>query len=281
MVQLDAFSKVKEACDQMITDLKRQQDEEVQLKASCSSDLNANEKVTYTTSETLKDIQDKREALEEAIENFEEEIKEAQEQIRVTNIQVKKASLLRKEENQNFQQDLNDERAVQKVLSMAIARMKEVYKSPGGSLLQRDSPVSPVQFKPTKKNDGGSPVVSLMEQIVEDSKQVEKDAEADENSNQVNYMKFVNDAKETVDLLNQAISDKSDKKTMAQAELAQVKSHEDSTQEALSDLHDVVVDLHKQFDFTLQNFDIRQKARLQEIESIQNAKAYLSGMQDE
>jgi len=36
-------------------------------------------------------------------------------------------------------------------------------------------------------------------------------------------------------------------------------------------------DLHEQCDFVLKNFDIRQKARLQEMEAVQAAKAILSG----
>jgi hypothetical protein len=37
------------------------------------------------------------------------------------------------------------------------------------------------------------------------------------------------------------------------------------------------VDLHKACDFILQNFDIRQEARDQEIEALAQAKAILSG----
>jgi len=36
-------------------------------------------------------------------------------------------------------------------------------------------------------------------------------------------------------------------------------------------------DLHDECDFVLKNFEIRQKARLQEMEAIQAAKAILSG----
>jgi len=40
-------------------------------------------------------------------------------------------------------------------------------------------------------------------------------------------------------------------------------------------------DLHEQCDFVLANFAIRQKARTQEIEAINQAKSFLSGMQDD
>eukprot|EP00971_Amphidinium_carterae_P118957 2356839-Amphidinium_carterae.1 len=41
----------------------------------------------------------------------------------------------------------------------------------------------------------------------------------------------------------------------------------------LEDLAAVSEDLHTQCDYFLKNFDVRQKARLQEIEAIQSAKA--------
>jgi len=36
-------------------------------------------------------------------------------------------------------------------------------------------------------------------------------------------------------------------------------------------------DLHAQCDFVLKNFSIRQKARMQEVDAIQQAKSILSG----
>ena len=47
----------------------------------------------------------------------------------------------------------------------------------------------------------------------------------------------------------------------------------------LESLAGVAADLHKACDFTLKNFDIRQEARGQEIEALQQALAILSGMQ--
>jgi len=280
MVQLDTFKAVKKACDDMIKDLKAEQQVEVNTKSNCKGDLGVNEKETYTTSEELADIQDKIESLEDKITKLEDEIKEMQDQVKDMNIQIKQASLDRKKENEVFQQAVSDERAVQKVLSMAADRLKEVYKSPGGAFVQQD-PVSPVQFKPTKKNAGGSSVVSLIEQIVEDSKKVETDLEAAETSSQQNYATFVRDAAATLQSLNDSIDEKNDFRSQANVELSQAEAHSSAMQDALSSLHDVARDLHEQCDFILDNFDIRQKARLQEIEAIQKAKAYLSGMTDE
>eukprot|EP00415_Alexandrium_ostenfeldii_P003050 UN3050 len=50
-----------------------------------------------------------------------------------------------------------------------------------------------------------------------------------------------------------------------------------STISELESLADYKADLHGQCDFVMKNFDVRQKARLQEMEAIQAAKGILSG----
>merc|ERR1740138_476404 len=72
-VQLDAFSKVKKAIDDMVADLKGQQEAEVEKKDYCNSKLDENEKMTYTTKEALADLKDKIAGLESALEKLSEE----------------------------------------------------------------------------------------------------------------------------------------------------------------------------------------------------------------
>merc|ERR1719414_2436165 len=107
--------------------------------------------------------------------------------------------------------------------------------------LMQQDPNPPVQFQPYKQNAGALPVIGLMEQIDERTKA----------------------------------------KAAAEVEKAETEASKDSTETQLESLAEAAADLHKQCDFVLKNFDIRQKARLQEIEALQGAKALLSGMQDD
>merc|ERR1740117_1088083 len=115
----------------------------------------------------------------------------------------------------------------------------------------------------------------MMVQIVEDSKKVEQQAISSENEAQQAYAVLVTDAAAAIKALETSINEKSDGLAQAKSQKEYEESSETSTTGTLEDLLDYKADLHEQCDFILKNFDIRQKARLQEIEAIQKAKAFL------
>merc|ERR1719375_788706 len=230
-VQLDTFAKIKQVMDDMIAKLKEQQESEVKHKEYCLTELNENEKTTYTTQQALADLKDKIAALEATIEKLTEEIADAKQQIADTEVEVKKASEMRKGENAMFQEEVSDQRALQQILKKAIARMAKVYKA----LLQED-PTPPVHFQPYKKNAGASPVISLLEQIVGDSQKVENEAVATENEAQTAYSDFVNNADASIKSLNAAIETKTKAITAAEVELEDTKALKQSTEGQLEDL---------------------------------------------
>merc|ERR1719253_1617102 len=80
-VQLDAFTKVKKAIDEMVADLKGQQEKEVAKKALCTKELDDNEKMTYTTKEELADLKDTIKGLETTIQKLTDEIAAAKVEI--------------------------------------------------------------------------------------------------------------------------------------------------------------------------------------------------------
>merc|ERR1719158_10169 len=119
-IQLDAFTKVKEAMDQMVTELKEQQKEEVELKEFCTTKFNENEQQTYTETEEKEDLEQKIDGLVSDIERLTKEIAEAEETIKTTEIEIKKASEAREKENAEFQTTVADQRATQVILKKAL-----------------------------------------------------------------------------------------------------------------------------------------------------------------
>merc|ERR1719267_441680 len=251
-VQLDGFGKVKEAMDKMVADLKKEQQEEVELKQFCEKEFNQNEKETYENNEQKEDLEEKMDELEALIKKLDEEISDAKNQIEETQIGVKKASQTREEQNIEYQATVSDQRATQTILTKALGKMKS--------------------------NAGASPVIGMIEQIIEDSKATEADAISTEKEAQANYETFVKDSNNLIKSLTDAITEKTDGIASSKTEAENAKSDHTATVEELELLAEHKAELHGQCDFTLSNFDIRQKARLQEIEAIGQAKAILSGM---
>merc|ERR1719375_741077 len=190
-VQLDAFTKVKEAMDQMVKELKAEQAEEVKLKEYCTTEFNENEQQTYTKTEEKEDLERKMDQLTTLKERLTKEIEEAKTTIANTEIEIKKASEAREKENAEYQTVIADQRATQTILKKALAKLEGFYKK---KALLQEGQTPPVHFQPMKKNAGSSPVMGMIEQIIEESVAVENDAMAAEKEAQAGYETFVKDS---------------------------------------------------------------------------------------
>merc|ERR1712194_895956 len=231
-----------------------------------------NEKTTYDKNELRKDLEIKIDQLATLIKRLEDEIQAAKGQISNTEVEIKQASQTREGENAEFQSIVSDQRATQSILKKALQKLKDFYvKNIGKAVLaQRSAQEPPVKFNSYKANEGASPVIGLIEQILEDSKALETETTSAEFQAQADYEKFVKDSNDLIKSLQQAVTDKSKAIAAANGDMAGASSE-------LEDLQAYEADLHGQCDFTMKNFDIRQKARLQEMEAIQAAKSILAG----
>jgi len=276
-VQLDSFTKVKAMMDEMVAQLKKQQQEEVEFKAYCTKELNENEKAVYAKNQEKNELEAQIETLEALLETLAKEIKEAKAQIAETQIEVKKASQAREEENAAFQSTVADHRATQTILKKALTRLEDYYVKAKGSKLVLAQQEPPVKFNAYKNNAGASPVMGLIEQIIEDSKKVESEATAAETQAQADYESFVKDSTALIKSLDEAVGAKTKASATAESELAESKGDHEAAVGELESLAAYEADLHGECDWVMKNFEIRQKARLQEMEAIQAAKAILSG----
>jgi len=277
-VEIDDFAEVKKAMDKMVADLKAEQAEEVQFKAYCLKELRANEKLNYTKTEEKEDLEAKIESVEEAIQKYTEEIKEANTKIAENEKAMKEASQAREAENKEFQTIVADQRASQGILKKALGALKSFYDKK--ALLQQgqgSAQIPPVKFTDYSKNQGAVSAMGLIEQIISDSAALEKETTAGEAGAQADYEQFQKDTTAENKRLDELVVFKTKAISDAKVELSETQSEHSATVEELVGIAQTISDLHGECDFTLKNFDIRQRARLQEIEAIQAAKAFLSG----
>merc|ERR1719310_1847706 len=75
--QLDGFGKVKAAMDDMVAELKTEQQEEVEFKAYCEKSFDENEKATYTKTDEKEDLEGKMSELTNLIKSLNEQIEAA------------------------------------------------------------------------------------------------------------------------------------------------------------------------------------------------------------
>merc|ERR1719473_770653 len=94
-IGLDSFTKIKEAMDKMVGELKQEQEEEVKFKTYCNKELNQNEKDTYNKNEQKEDLEALIQKLTKLIKKLKEEIADNKAQIADTEVAIKKASQVR------------------------------------------------------------------------------------------------------------------------------------------------------------------------------------------
>mmetsp|Transcript_20884 Transcript_20884/g.44611 ORF Transcript_20884/g.44611 Transcript_20884/m.44611 type:complete len:816 (+) Transcript_20884:107-2554(+) len=282
-MQIDSFEKVKAMMDKMAAQLKKEQAEEVKFKEYCHTQLDETESAAQKKAMTKSDLEAKVGLLEGSVQKLGQEIAATKEQIKATALEVKKAGQSREEANAEFQAVVADQRAAQAILKKALLKLKDFYGKKnagpeGVALLQtQHDQAPPVQFSDYSNNAGASPVISLMEQIIKDSGTLEGEAMTGESKSQAEYEQFVADGKALTKELQGAIVSKSDAAAAAKLEAAAAAEDLESTTGELKALAELEADLHAECDFTLKNFEVRQKARLAELESLQAAKAILSG----
>merc|ERR1719321_2289350 len=91
-VELDAFTKVKAAIDDMITTLKAQMADEVKKNDWCKESLQENEMSTMKAKDLKADLEAKAGELESTIKRLSEEIEEANLEISRLQVALQRAS---------------------------------------------------------------------------------------------------------------------------------------------------------------------------------------------
>jgi len=278
---LDSFEKVKAAMDQMVEELKKQQEEENKQKDFCNEEFTENSKQERGATFKKEDLNTTIQNLDNEISTAKAEIATAQKEIARIQVEVKKAGEDREKENKQFQTEINDQRATQEILQRVLARLNVFYKknkeddaAAAPALIAQTPPKS---FGAYKSNSGANPVFSLIEKIVADSKASEAEAINDEKSSQKDYETFVSDSNANIASLQRQVISKSDAVGSAEEDKGQAVADYEFTLSEIEKLANYRADLHGSCDFLLKNFDVRQEAREQEREAISQAKAILSG----
>merc|ERR1719262_1648032 len=277
-LKLDAFSKVKQNIDEMVVSLKQESADEVADRDQCTKDLNMNSRQAAAKADAKADLDAKIASLESEIADLTAAIKALNEETTATQVSMMKANTMRAAENKEFQQTITDQRATQAILEKAVARLKEFYDKKA-AFVQEGAPgeALPPPQKTYAKQDGGGAVAMIMD-VMNESKDLENQAIADETTAQAAYEGFMKDSNKLITANTESVANKSEAKAKADSELALAKGDLKTTVTDILSLDDMAKSLHDQCDFLLDHFTERQAKRSQEIDALNQAKAIFSGM---
>merc|ERR1719401_2999318 len=281
-VKLDAFTRVKKMIDEMVSQLVKEKADEIKHKDWCTEEFNANQLQTEKKEREKKDLIAQIQDLEATIDKLKREIETLKSEIAEMQVQLKRAGEDREKQNKKFQSTVSDQRETQRLLKAALVHLQDFYGKGAGevqSLLQQEpvGPPPPPGFEEYKHNAANGGVMNLIQQIIEDAKAMEAEALRSEEDSQKAYEDFVKETNASIESKSRDIINKSDAKAGAESDLVEAQKEKSSVLLDLEHLSNYNAELHQSCDFVLDNFDLRQAARDQEVEALRQAKAILSG----
>eukprot|EP00933_Yihiella_yeosuensis_P072356 TRINITY_DN80733_c0_g1_i1.p1 TRINITY_DN80733_c0_g1~~TRINITY_DN80733_c0_g1_i1.p1 ORF type:complete len:695 (+),score=264.47 TRINITY_DN80733_c0_g1_i1:124-2208(+) len=290
--KLDGFKRVKEAIDEMTEALKKQQADEVKHRDYCVAEFQQNELATQDNTRSKQNAKAQLAALQLSKKAAEDAIKVAEAAIAEMQKQLKKAEENRENENTEFQQVVADQRVTQKLLKEALVVLRDFYAKPvedKAALVQvrnhKQAPgeakgESPEDFKGYRENKRGSGVMLMLQQILQDTAHMEKEAHTAEANAQETYESFVKSTSESVGAQEKEIEGKMEEKAGIERDIVNTEDELKGREETLAELGDAKSALHEECDFTLRNFEVTQSARQGELDALQQAKSMLNGARE-
>jgi len=277
-VRLDAFTKVKKAIDDMVTQLLAEKEDEIKHNDWCVNELNTNRNDLEQTERDRSDSEASIQSLTSTIKQMTEEINTLTKELDTLAVELKRGGEDREKANNEFQVTLQDQRETQGLLRKAIDVLKGFYEKAkkGTGLVQKTVVEPPTGFKSYKNKDGGG-VVGMLEQVFRDSREVEKEAIHDEEEGQKAYEQFVKESNQSMIAKTAQRVTLQDERAAKKEEKSEEESNHANLMTELEQLNNNRADVHSSCDFVMKNFEIRQKGRDEEVQALRQAKDILSG----
>jgi len=257
--KLDGFELVKEKVDLMGAALKKEQADEVTKKEYCLEELNENRMDTEKKQRSDEVLTAKQDQLKMKLADAVEQMKALETDIAEMKKQQKLSAQNREKENAEFQRVVQEQRQTQDLLKKALTVLGEFYNKP--ALIQVPS----------------SGVMLMLQQLIADAKEMETESVYAERESQQDYEAFGKDTTASIETKSKAMTDKAEEKAKAESNLVMTRESKEGVEAETEKLQDTAIQLHETCDWSLQNFDARQKARSDEMEALKQAKSYLSG----
>jgi uncharacterized small protein (DUF1192 family) len=266
----------------MVTQLIKEKEDEIKHKDFCTAGFNDNGKAQEHKARDIDELDAETAQLTSTIDELTKSIGVLQSEIKEMQLQLKRAGEDREAENKDFQATVADQRETQKLLTSALNVLKAVYAKKflqvgTSKRLVQPGPPPPPGFGEYKKAGGAGGVLGMLEQIIADAKQLETEAIKAESDGQKAYEVFLKDSNKSIEKKNRDITNKTEEKATAEGDKTAAEEAKDAALNEQQQNKNEEAALHKSCDFVLQNFDIRQAARDQEVEALRQAKAILSG----
>merc|ERR1719456_1403314 len=139
-------------------------------------------------------------------------------------------------------------------------------------------PPPPETWGAYQKKDGKSNgVLALMDMLIKDLADGITESKHEEETAQKDYERLMAESQTTREQNVESIASKEAAKADLDTKIETTKEKKASQETDLANIKGYITQLHAQCDFLIDNYDLRKAARVNEVESLKNAKGVLSG----
>jgi len=288
------FEKVIGMIDEMVANLKKEQEDDEAKKEYCEKEFDESEDKKKELELKVSDSVTAIEELEGSIATLTEEIAALGAGIKALDKAVTEATEIRKEENADYKELKQSDTAAKEILGMAKNRLNKfynpkLYKPPPAeepTLVQISShtskkgapPPPPETFGPySKKTEESTGVIAMIDLLVADLDKELQEAGVMEEDAQKEYEEMMAESATKRADDSKSMSDKTALKASEEEALMTEQETKASTEKELMETLEYIHALHGECDWLLKYFDARSEARAGEIDALGKAKAVLSG----
>jgi hypothetical protein len=291
------MEKVIKMIDDMVVLLGKDQSDDDKSKTFCEDELEKTADEQKAATEKKAQVEAEISEATDAVDALTEEIATLEADIKDLDKSVAQATEQRKEEHADFTESQQLNEAAVQLVEKAKNRLQKFYNPTlykaapktentmeekiieAGTFVQikaHDEEDS-LTFSEYKKSEKSAGVIGLMDMMISEIETDMKDAAYEEKTSQADYAKLMGKSQETRAANSKGIVTKSASKATLEGKLESAKEGLTAVNTDLDLIGQTLGDLHMQCDFLLQNYDLRKEARANEVESLKNAKAILSG----
>jgi chromosome segregation ATPase len=283
------FDKVIKLIDNMVATLKKEQLDDDHKKEYCAAQFDLTEDKKKGLEKSISDLETSIIEAKDSLTTLTGEIDTLEDGIKALDKQVAEQTEQRKEEHEDFNELMSSNAAAKELLSFAKNRLNKfynpkLYKPPAAaaflqisrhSQTQPEAPDAPGAYE--KKGEESSGVIAMVDALIRDLQKEITEAEVSEKDSQADYEQAMADSKEKRAEDSQALTEKKSTKAEMQTTLETSTEDKASSEKELMATEAYITSLHADCDFLLKYYDMRNEARSGEIDSLNKAKAVLSG----
>jgi len=286
------FAKVIKLIDNMVVTLKQEQLDDDHKEEYCSEQFDFADDKKKGLEKTISDLETSITEAKDSITTLVEEIDALEDGIKALDKSVAEATEQRKEEHEDFTEEMSSNAAAKELLGFAKNRLNKfynpkLYKPPAASFIQITKHEQSDEAAPPpppaavgaykKKGEESAGVIGMIDTLVRDVTKEMTESETEEKDAQGDYEQMMSDSKDKRATDSKALTEKTSTKAQMETQLETSTEGKASGGKELMATENYIMALHSECDWLLKYFDMRKEARTTEVDALEKAKAVLSG----